>query len=124
MSSGKGRWPQVRAGSLFSLSILNFNVFSSFYINYLDGAGLFCGLVKYLLELGPRCPRTLIATHFHEVFRDEEELISPSALPISFVHMQVLLTSINGDICTEGDEEQGRAGIMLQQGESITYLYK
>lgn len=80
--------------------------------------------MKYLLELGLRCPRTLIATHFHEVFRDEEELISPSALPISFVHMQVLLTSVDGDICIEGDEEQGRAGIMLQQGESITYLYK
>lgn len=94
--------------------------------------------MKYLLELGPQCPRTLIATHFHEVFREDEELISPAVLPVSFVHMQILLTSVDGCLIDVegreggGEEEdeseeggiKGKAGVMLQQGESITYLYK
>ncbi|GJJ15544.1 hypothetical protein Clacol_009822 [Clathrus columnatus] len=95
-----------------------------------DGAGLFCGLVKYLLELGAQCPRTLIATHFHEVFRDDEALISPLSLPISFVHMQILLTTVDGNPIKVGNEESpedesyGNAGVVLQQGDGITYLYK
>ncbi|KAI1047650.1 hypothetical protein LB505_013086 [Fusarium chuoi] len=33
-----------------------------------DGAGLLSALLDYYLSLGPKCPRLLAATHFHEVF--------------------------------------------------------
>jgi DNA mismatch repair protein MSH5 len=33
-----------------------------------DGAGLLAALLDYYLSLGPKCPRLLAATHFHEVF--------------------------------------------------------
>ncbi|KAF4332583.1 DNA mismatch repair MSH5 [Fusarium beomiforme] len=33
-----------------------------------NGAGLLAALLDYYLSLGPKCPRLLAATHFHEVF--------------------------------------------------------
>jgi DNA mismatch repair protein MSH5 len=64
----------------------------------------------------------MAATHFHDVFL--EELLSPS-LPISFVHMQVLLTTHTGQILdvshTESNENEKP---MLHPGEPITYLYR
>ena len=54
----------------------------------LDGAGLFCGVLKHLLDRGPDCPKVMAATHFHDVFR--EDLLDPESVPIAFLHMQVM----------------------------------
>ncbi|KAJ6559109.1 DNA mismatch repair protein MutS [Mycena vulgaris] len=66
------------------------------YAFFLDGAGLFCGVLKHLLNRGPNCPKVLAATHFHDVFR--EDLLDPDAVPITFLHMQVMFTSSSGHV--------------------------
>ncbi|KAJ3525628.1 hypothetical protein NM688_g8376 [Phlebia brevispora] len=96
-----------------------------------DGAGLFCGLLTHLLARGAACPKVLAATHFHEVFRDD--ILKPIGLPVTFVHMQVLLASGQGKLLGRGAEaqdddddvdedetEQNR----IRPGERITYLYR
>jgi len=104
-----------------------------------DGAGLFCGVLKHLLDRGSSCPKVLAATHFHEVFRTD--LFDFESVPVTFLHMQVMFTTTNGVLSTdsngsalqnrienicltpqpqqEGDESQ-RVGL----GERITYLYR
>ncbi|KAL1744418.1 DNA mismatch repair protein MutS [Schizophyllum fasciatum] len=56
-----------------------------------DGAGLFCGVLKHLLDRGPDCPKVMAATHFHDVFR--EDLLDPDSTPIAFMHMQVMFAT-------------------------------
>ncbi|KAJ3895476.1 muts domain V-domain-containing protein [Lentinula edodes] len=56
-----------------------------------DGAGLLCGVIKHLLARKSNCPKILVATHFHDVFR--EEILDPKLIPISFLHMQVMFTA-------------------------------
>jgi DNA mismatch repair protein MSH5 len=70
----------------------------------IDGASLFAATIKYLLGRGPHCPRTLAATHFHEVFHED---FLPEDLPFTPAHMQVLL---------------GNDPARLK--EEITFLYK
>lgn len=60
-----------------------------------DGAGLFCGVLRHLLNRGSDCPKVLVATHFHDVF--DEEILDPDSIPVSFFHMQVMFTSKSGD---------------------------
>ncbi|KAJ7147040.1 DNA mismatch repair protein MutS [Mycena crocata] len=89
----------------------------------------------HLLNRGPDCPKVLVATHFHDVFR--EDLLDPDAVPITFLHMQVMFTSSSGHVLdgnsphrlvkptlsptasqdTQGDRKIG-------PGEKITYLYR
>lgn len=96
----------------------------------LDGAGLFCGVLKHLLQRGAECPKVLAATHFHEVFR--EDLLDPDSLPITFLHMQVLLTSRDSDVlvidksATSGIQESDErdASCLSKPGEEITYIYR
>ncbi|KAJ6585066.1 DNA mismatch repair protein MutS [Mycena capillaripes] len=98
----------------------------------LYGAGLFCGVLKHLLNRGPNCPKVLAATHFHDVFR--EDLLDPDAVPITFLHMQVMFTSSSGQILdpnslhrfvkptlnsAASQDAQGDS-----KGEKITYLYR
>ncbi|KAJ6477358.1 muts domain V-domain-containing protein [Mycena vitilis] len=97
-----------------------------------DGAGLFCGVLKHLLNRGPDCPKVLVATHFHDVFR--EDLLDPDTVPITFLHMQVMFTSSNGQILdpnsprhlvkptlnSAADHDAHGAS----KGEKITYLYR
>jgi DNA mismatch repair ATPase MutS len=33
-----------------------------------DGAGLACGALEYLLDLGDKCPKVLAATHYHGMY--------------------------------------------------------
>lgn len=96
-----------------------------------DGAGLFCGVVKHLLNRGADCPMVLATTHFHEVFR--KDLLDPDTLPVTFLHMQVLFTTTGGDpIDTDGltssdmfvDSETGHRSCVSVPGERITYLYR
>lgn len=57
--------------------------------NASDGAGLFVGLVKQLVTMGPNLPKTLMATHFHEIFMND---FLKSRLPIGLAHMELVLT--------------------------------
>jgi len=96
-----------------------------------DGAGLFCSVLKHLANRGSACPKVLAATHFHDVFTPD--LLDPASLPITFVHMQILLTSSAGHLLRasgsddadsgvedDGEEEEAR----VAPGERITYLYR
>ncbi|KAI0789758.1 DNA mismatch repair protein MutS [Abortiporus biennis] len=98
-----------------------------------DGAGLFCGVLKHFVKLGSECPKVLAATHFHEIFT--EDLLEPTRQPITFLHMQVLFTSRNGQVTTasnpkhemeedeDGDEQEENES-WIRPGERITYLYR
>ncbi|KXN88301.1 hypothetical protein AN958_07760, partial [Leucoagaricus sp. SymC.cos] len=90
-----------------------------------DGAGLFCGVLKHLLNRGSHCPKVLVATHFHEVFT--EQLLNPHTIPITLCHMQVIFCADDNN----GDSVAGKSltpsrpnGITTSSGEKITYLYK
>lgn len=102
-----------------------------------DGAGLLCGVIKHLLARGSNCPKVLVATHFHDVFR--QELLDPESVPISFLHMQVMFTARDGTILesvspshsssrdvtassrpSSGNRDTGLVG----PREEITYLYR
>ncbi|KAI0352675.1 hypothetical protein OH77DRAFT_1513212 [Trametes cingulata] len=92
-----------------------------------DGAGLFCGVLKYLLTCGDACPKVIATTHFHEVFHND--LLNPYKLPVTFLHMQLLLASgsetagsISGDISLEDDEPE--TSIKVSASDKITYIYK
>jgi DNA mismatch repair protein MSH5 len=84
-------------------------------------------VIKHLLNLGPACPLVFAATHFHDVLNPN--MLSPS-LPISFVHMAVMITTDNGTILsndprTSGsqvEEPEGRQ--LIRPGEAVTYLFK
>lgn len=89
-----------------------------------DGAGLFCGVLRHLLNRGADCPKVLAATHFHDVFT--EALLGPRDVPITFCHMQIVF-------CTDEVNPLERDapmitpqqdGIKTGSGERITYLYR
>lgn len=98
------------------------------FLTSLDGAGLFCGVLNHLLRRGKDCPKVLVASHFHDVFR--KELLDPHKLPITFVHMQVLFASSTGDVLdTDGvcDTDSRQASSVSRApvpGEKIMYLYR
>ncbi|KAF8442923.1 DNA mismatch repair protein MutS [Boletus edulis BED1] len=93
-----------------------------------DGAGLFCGVLNHLLNRGQDCPKVLVASHFHEVFR--KDLLDPHKLPITFVHMQVLFASSTGDVLNAdgvGGSDSGEESSISRvpkPGEKIMYLYR
>jgi len=55
--------------------------------NAVDGAALAYGVFDYLVNLGENAPKTLAATHFHEIF--ENGLLVPRPPILSFKHMEV-----------------------------------
>ncbi|OJA09631.1 hypothetical protein AZE42_01410 [Rhizopogon vesiculosus] len=123
---GKGTVPAGSFSSWCNSVILT-------YINHADGAGLFCGVIKHLLNRGSQCPKVLAATHFHEVF--QEDMLDPGKFPITFSHMQVLFTSSKGNILNPGDasisedsgptnHERVESTSVVPPGEKITYLYR
>ncbi|KIK45627.1 hypothetical protein CY34DRAFT_22463 [Suillus luteus UH-Slu-Lm8-n1] len=97
-----------------------------------DGTGLFCGVIKHLLNRGSQCPKVLAATHFHEIF--QKDMLDPHKFPITFLHMQVLFTSSKGslnpgDMSVSGDSdstnhERVEPTSVVAPGEKITYLYR
>ncbi|KAI0697886.1 DNA mismatch repair protein MutS [Cytidiella melzeri] len=94
-----------------------------------DGAGLFCGILKHFIGCGDSCPKVVAATHFHEVFRDD--MLNPAELPITFVHMQIMLTSSSGELLNPEDSDKSndmrddlQDCTKLLPGDQITYLYK
>ncbi|KIJ17739.1 hypothetical protein PAXINDRAFT_175534 [Paxillus involutus ATCC 200175] len=93
-----------------------------------DGAGLFCGVLKHLLNRGRDCPKVLAASHFHEVFR--RDMLDPHKLPVAFLHMQVLFTSNAGDVLDSDrlSTSESLSGNSISRppapGEKIMYLYR
>ncbi|KIP05169.1 hypothetical protein PHLGIDRAFT_74704, partial [Phlebiopsis gigantea 11061_1 CR5-6] len=99
-----------------------------------DGAGLFCGVIQHLLERGNICPKVIAATHFHDVFK--EGMLDPGELPITFIHMQAMITSDDGKLLgmsgTEEylqedrtpEESDADPDARLPPGQRITYLYR
>ncbi|KAI0061404.1 hypothetical protein BV25DRAFT_1870738 [Artomyces pyxidatus] len=89
-----------------------------------DGAGLFCGVIKHLLDRGVECPKVLATTHFHDVFRSA--MLEPHMLPISFVHMEVMFSTSSGEVVPMSDSssETGFSQRTLAKGEQFTYLYR
>ncbi|KAF9476534.1 hypothetical protein BDN70DRAFT_863087 [Pholiota conissans] len=106
-----------------------------------DGAGLFCGVLRHLLNRGSKCPKVLVATHFHDVFN--EDLFDPESIPVSFRHMQVMFTSSTGAIVEPGTPSisassrgasplvstiEDVSGVTTNKtvgpAEKITYLYR
>lgn len=71
---------------------------------YLDGAGLCCGALEYLLSLGDNRPKVLAATHFHEIFEND---FLPPRPELSLGHMEVRVDPKAEDVQNQ-----------------ITYLYK
>lgn len=57
--------------------------------NAVDGAALAYGVFEYLLNLGLDAPKTLAATHFHEIF--ENGLLRPRPPVLALKHMEVRL---------------------------------
>ena len=83
--------------SLWVLSnLFTWKTVNSRFVNLSDGAGLFCGVIKQRPNRGRECPIVLFATRFHETLN--EGMLSPTRIPISFVHMAVLLATGDGDI--------------------------
>ncbi|KAG8776037.1 MutS protein msh5 [Serendipita sp. 397] len=86
-----------------------------------DGAGLFAGVIKYLLSLGDACPFVFAATHFHEVLTPS---ILPPSSPISFIHMSVMITTCEGEMLEDNREEAQEDRQPIRPGEAVTYLFK
>ncbi|KAG8816342.1 MutS protein msh5, partial [Serendipita sp. 407] len=86
-----------------------------------DGAGLFAGVIKYLLSLGDACPFVFAATHFHEVLTPS---ILPPSSPISFIHMSVMITTREGEMLEDNREEAQEDRQRIRPGEAVTYLFK
>ncbi|OAG34975.1 hypothetical protein AYO21_10862 [Fonsecaea monophora] len=72
-----------------------------------DGAGLAAGVVHYLLSLGAQAPKTLVATHFHEIF---ELGLFRKAGNLAFAHMEVQVD----------ERDSPRAG---EDNSQVTYLF-
>jgi DNA mismatch repair protein MSH5 len=72
-----------------------------------DGAGLAAGVFHYLLSLGANSPKTLVATHFHEIF---DLGLFEDVQNLSLAHMEVQVEARDEPTADEHNSE-------------ITYLY-
>ncbi|KAF3286925.1 MutS protein msh5 [Orbilia oligospora] len=77
-----------------------------------DGAGLACAIAEHLLELGSDAPKTLMATHYHEIFENGFLVGHPS---LSYGHMRILL-----DETAEKAQNQITYLYTLEQGRSTS----
>jgi hypothetical protein len=92
-----------------------------------DGAGLFCGVLNYLLRLRDPStdrswtPKVLATTHFHEVLTNS---LLDSTLPINYVHLEAMLTDSSGEFMDVEDAvELGKPETNSNRVE-IHYLYR
>lgn len=63
-----------------------------------DGAALFAATCIELLKRGHDCPRTLAATHFHEVFHSD---LLPESLPYQPAHMEMIIEGVEARASSE-----------------------
>jgi len=80
--------------------------------NAVDGAGLAAGVFAYLADLGDRgvAPKTVAATHFHEIFAGRGLLVPPTipapaetaaTTSLAFAHMEVRVDERGGSHARE-----------------------
>ncbi|GAA6016452.1 hypothetical protein JCM11491_002419 [Sporobolomyces phaffii] len=87
-----------------------------------DGAGLFCGVVQTLLQLGRTTPRVAVATHFQSVFANG--LLSPQ-LPCHLAHMEVLIhDSASSYTSSRVAGTSSTSSIAKPCIETLTHLYR
>ncbi|GAA6016434.1 hypothetical protein JCM11491_002410 [Sporobolomyces phaffii] len=87
-----------------------------------DGAGLFCGVVQTLLQLGRTTPRVAVSTHFQSVFANG--LLSPQ-LPCHLAHMEVLIhDSASSYTSSRVAGTSSTSSIAKPCIETLTYLYR
>ncbi|GAA5937745.1 MutS family protein MSH5 [Sporobolomyces koalae] len=89
-----------------------------------DGAGLFCGVIEMLLNLGRNTPRTAVATHFQSVFANG--LLSRT-LPAHLAHMQVMIdpdASLGSSSMRRSNSSSSSSSNRTYGVESLTYLYR
>jgi len=80
-----------------------------------DGAGLFAGVLKYLLARGTECPKVIATTHFHELFTTGA--LEPQELPITFIHMEIMFVTHSGEVIDDSSST-------ITKSDSITFLYR
>lgn len=73
---------------------------------------MFVGLVKHLVTKGHRLPKTILATHFHEIFFND---FLKRGLPIGLAHMELIV-----------DREDSRSSDPNVEGKvvGVTPLFK
>ncbi|GAA5977825.1 hypothetical protein JCM10908_005110 [Rhodotorula pacifica] len=81
-----------------------------------DGAGLFCGVVEYLLKLGSDAPRTVFATHFQHVFLNG---VLSRRLPFILAHMEVFFDDSSSKRSASANSTND-----IPSAENLTYLYR
>ncbi|GAA5999375.1 hypothetical protein JCM5350_004037 [Sporobolomyces pararoseus] len=89
-----------------------------------DGAGLFCGVIESLLQLGRNSPRAAVATHFQSVFANG--LLSRQ-LPIHLAHMEVLVHDDDSGSSSSkltSSRFSNSTSTLPKNVESLTYLYR
>ncbi|KAK0553780.1 hypothetical protein OC845_001070 [Tilletia horrida] len=59
-----------------------------------NGAALFAATIRYLLERPGGCPKTIVATHFHEAFHPS---MLPDSLGFQTAHMEVMCSTSTSD---------------------------
>ncbi|GJN92911.1 hypothetical protein Rhopal_005953-T1 [Rhodotorula paludigena] len=106
-----------------------------------DGAGLFCGVVKHLLELGADAPRVAIATHFQRECSFASRLRCPTLtprlatdvflngilarqLPVFLAHMEILIDDKGNDTASELPTPPASRSPQSDAVENVTYLYR
>ncbi|GAA5961736.1 hypothetical protein JCM3765_000494 [Sporobolomyces pararoseus] len=87
-----------------------------------DGAGLFCGVIETLLQLGRNTPRTAVATHFRSVFANG--LLSRQ-LPVHLAHMEVIIHDASSSSSNlTSSRFSNSTSTTSKNVESLTYLYR
>lgn len=98
-------------------------------------------MIKHFVNCGSSCPRVLVATHFHDVFRNDVLDAESLSASVTFVHMQVMLASSKGEVIgasgesgstmsgpvafeSQDDFDEGASEIHIRPNERITYLYR
>lgn len=98
----------------------------SFILVFTDGAGLFCGVLQHLAELGDNCPKVFSATHFHEIFTND---MLGRDLPIEYHHMQAMLSrGTDGEYIDLDEATETQTSTVAQSSSQgtveIQYLYR
>lgn len=84
-------------------------------------------MIKHLLDRGESCPKVLVATHFHDVFKTD--MLDPETLPFTPVHMQIMFTTtgVDGDdgpVHSVGEASSRPCSSIPNPEDKITYLYR
>ncbi|GAA5983518.1 hypothetical protein JCM11641_005836 [Rhodosporidiobolus odoratus] len=86
-----------------------------------DGAGLFCGVIEYLVSLGREMPRVVVATHFQHVFLNG--LLSRRLPCVELAHMEIHVAE-EQELSASGASGSSSNMKSKSEIENLTYLYR